>query len=85
MAGAVDYIDCTSAEGKDLPPTHTPPTNVLDMTLNNLMVRFQQCYSFGGMRRTPSLPSLPGPLWAGVVAPDMGPMLNRTNGILMLN
>ena len=23
-----------------------------------------------GMRRTPSLPSLPGPLWPGVVAPD---------------
>ena len=24
-----------------------PPTRVLDMTLNNLMVRFQQCWSFG--------------------------------------
>ena len=23
------------------------PTSVLDMTLNNLMVRFQQCWSFG--------------------------------------
>ncbi len=23
-----------------------------------------------GMRSTPSLPSLPGPLWPGVVAPD---------------
>ena len=23
-----------------------------------------------GMRSTPSLPSLPGPLWLGVVAPD---------------
>ena len=33
-----------------------------------------------GMRSTPSLPSLPGPLWPGVVAPDKGPMygLNRT-------
>ena len=40
-----------------------------------------------GMRGTPSLPSLPGPLWPEVVAPDMGPIygLNRTNGILMLN
>ena len=40
-----------------------------------------------GMRCTPSLPSLPGPLWPGVVAPDKGPIygLNRTNGILMLN
>ena len=24
-----------------------PPTRVLDMTLNNLMVRFQECWSFG--------------------------------------
>ena len=39
-----------------------------------------------GMRSTPSLPSLPSPLWPGVVAPDKGPIygLNRTNGILML-
>ena len=36
-AGAVVYTDCTSAEGYD---PH-PPTSVLDMTLNNLMVRFQ--------------------------------------------
>ena len=39
------------------------------------------------MRSTPLLPSLPGPLWPEVVAPDIGPIngLNRTNGILMLN
>ena len=24
-----------------------PPTSILDITLNNLMVRFQQCWSFG--------------------------------------
>ena len=32
------------------------------------------------MRNTPSLPSLPGLLWPGVVAPDKGPIygLNRT-------
>ena len=32
------------------------------------------------MGSTPSLPSLPGPLWPGVVAPDKGPVfeLNRT-------
>ena len=34
-AGAVEYTDCTSAEGK------TPPLSVLDMTQNNLMVRLQ--------------------------------------------
>ena len=40
-----------------------------------------------GMGSSPSLPSLPGPLWPGVVAPDKGPIyrLNRTNSILMLN
>ena len=39
-----------------------------------------------GMRSTPSLLSLPGPLWPGVVAPDKGLIYgsNRTNGILML-
>ena len=33
-----------------------------------------------GMQSTPSLPSLPGSLWPGVVAPDKGPIygLNRT-------
>ena len=33
-----------------------------------------------GMRSTPSLPSLPGPFWPGVVALDKGPIygLNRT-------
>ena len=43
-AGAVEYTDCFSAEGLDA-PTH--PTSVLDMTLKNLMLRFQQCWSFG--------------------------------------
>ena len=33
-----------------------------------------------GMQSTPSLPSLPGLFWPGVVAPDKGPIngLNRT-------
>ena len=37
-----------------------------------------------GMRSTLSLPSLPGPLWPGVVAPDKGPIygLNRTKSCL---
>ena len=41
---AVEYTDCTSAEGKTSPPL---PMSVLDMTLNNLMVRFQWYWSFG--------------------------------------
>ncbi len=40
-AGAVEYTDCFSARG------NTPTTSVVDMTLNNLMTRFQQCWSFG--------------------------------------
>ena len=35
----VEYTDCK-----------TPPASVLDMTLNNLMVRFQWCRSFGECR-----------------------------------
>ena len=34
--GAVEYTDCSSAEEYD-----PSSTTVLDMTLNNLMVRFQ--------------------------------------------
>ena len=37
-AGGVKYTDCVSTEGLELHPT---PTQVLDMTLNNLMVRLQ--------------------------------------------
>ena len=36
-----EYTDCASAEVKTL------PTSALDMTLNNLMVRFQEWWSFG--------------------------------------
>ena len=64
----VEYTDC-----------NTPPNECPDMTLNNMMVRFQQCWSFGECGVTPSLPSLPGPLWAGVVA-LYG--LNRTTAYL---
>ena len=42
-AGAIEYTDCTSAEGQDPPP----PMSVLYMTLNNLMMRFYWCCSLG--------------------------------------
>ena len=35
LAGAVEYTDCIFEEGYD------PQVSFLDMTLNNLMVRFQ--------------------------------------------
>ena len=39
-----------------------------------------------GMLSTTSLPSLPGPLWPGMVAPDKAPIyvLNRTNSVLLI-
>ena len=81
MAGAVEYTDCFSAEGQ------YPPMSVLDMTLKQSDGEVPALLELWGMRSTSSLPSLPGPLWPGVIAPDKGPIygLNRTNGILMLN
>ena len=40
-----------------------------------------------GMRSTSSLPSLPGPLWPGVVAPDRALSMGKIelNCVLMLN
>ena len=43
-AGAVEYTDRFSAEGQD------PPTSILDITLKNLMVKFQDSWSFGECR-----------------------------------
>ena len=41
-AKTIQYTDCFSAGGGKI---HTP-TSISDMILNNLMVRFQQCWSF---------------------------------------
>ena len=40
-----------------------------------------------GMRSTPSLSLLPGPLWLGVVAPDKVPSIGQIelNSVIMLN
>ena len=62
-AGAVVYTN-----------SKTPSTSVLDMTLNYLMVGFLVMLELWGMWSTPLLPSLPGRLWPGVVAPDKGPI-----------
>ena len=65
------------------PPPHECPENDTKQLGGEVLVML----GLWGMRSTPSLPSLPGPLWPGVVAPDKGPIygLNRTNGILILN
>ena len=45
------------------------------------------CLSFGGMRSTSPLPSLPGPLWLWVVAPDKAVSMGQIeiNFLPMLN
>ena len=62
-AGAVEYTVCTSAEGN--PPNECPVYDTKQSDGEVPAVR-----ELWGMRSTPSLPSLPGPLWLGVVAPD---------------
>ena len=59
-AGAVEYTDC-----KTPPPNECPgyDTKESDGEVPAVL-------ELWGMRSTPSLPSLPGPLWPGVVAPD---------------
>ena len=48
-----------------------PPANKCpNMTLNNLMVRFRWCWSFGEYGVPLSLPMLPGRLSPGMVTPD---------------
>ena len=64
-AGAVEYTDCTAAEVKDPPPNEFP---VYDTKQSDGEVPVM--LELWGLRSTPSLPSLPGPLWVGVVAPD---------------
>ena len=48
----------------------TPPTNVLHMTLNKSDGEVPVMLELYGMRYTPSLLSLPGPHWPGVIKPD---------------
>ena len=58
-AGDVEYTDCKT------PPNECPgyDTKQSDGDVPPVL-------EIWGMRSTPSLPSLPGPLWPGVVAPD---------------
>ena len=53
-----------------LQKSKTLPISVLDTTLINLMVEAQVMLELWGMWNTLWLPSLPGPLWPRVVAPD---------------
>ena len=60
VAWATEYTDCFSAEGRDS-SNECPDTKQSD---GEVMLELS------GLRSTSSLPSLPGPLWPGVLAPD---------------
>ena len=64
--GAVEYTDCTSAEGVRPPPSNECP--VIDTKQSD--GEGPAVLELWGIRSTPSLPLLPGPLCPGVVAPD---------------
>ena len=65
-AGAVEYTDCISAENKTHHHHHNecPGFDSKQSGVNSVLLEI------GGMRSTASLPSRPGPLWPGVVAPE---------------
>ena len=65
-AGAVEYTDCFSAEGEDLPPPNECPGYDTKQSDGEVPAVLE----LRGMRSTHSWPSLPGSLWPGVVAPD---------------
>ena len=65
-AGAVEYTDCTSAGGKTPPPHNECPGYDTKQSDGEVPAVLE----LWGMQSTPLLPSLPGPLWPGVVAPD---------------
>ena len=76
-AGAVEYIDLISAEGYDArnenPGYDTKQSDGEASAMLELL----------GMRITPSLSSLPGPIWPRVVASDR--VLNCSYAKLVLN
>ena len=68
-AGAVEYTDCK-----------TPPNECPGYDTKQYDGEVPVMLELLGIWSTPLLPSLAGPLWHGVVAPDKGPIygFNRT-------
>ena len=79
MAGAVKYTDCCSADS----PTNECPGYDTKQSDGEVPVVLE----LWGMRTTLLLPSLPGPLWLGEVAPDRALYMGQIelNCVLMLN
>ena len=68
LTRAVEYTDCIFAVGYEplLPNEH--PVYDTKQSDDKVPVILE----LWGMWSTSSLPSLPGPLWSGMVAPDIG-------------
>ena len=81
-AKAVEYTDCTSAEGCDPHPNECPAYDAKQSDGEVLVM-----LELWGMRSTPSLPSLPALLWPGVVAPDRVQSMDQIelNCVFVLN
>ena len=79
---AVEYADCTSAETQQPPPKVCPGYDAKQSD-----GEFPVMLELWGLRSTPLLPSLPGPLWPRVVEADrvlsMGQI--ELNCVLILN
>ena len=82
LAGAVEFTVCNSAERERHSRNECPgyDTRQSDGEVSVML-------ELWGMQSAPSLPSLPGPLWPGVIAPDrvlsMGQI--ELKWVLMLN
>ena len=63
-AGAVEYTDCFSTERYDSP--NACPWYDTKQSDDEALIKLE----LWGMQCTPLLPSIPSPLWLGVVAPD---------------
>ena len=80
--GAVEYTDFFSATGKSPSPNECPE-NYTKQSDDETSVILE----FWGMRSTPLCPSIPGPLWLGVVSLDrvLSIIQIELNCVLMLN
>ena len=78
---AVKYTDCTSAEGED--SSNECPRYDIKQSDGEVPVMLE----LWGMRIAPSLPSLPCPLWSGVVISDRVLSMSEIelNYVLVLN
>ena len=81
--GAVEYTNCLPAEGEKAPPRNECPGYDTKLSDGEVPVMLE----LWGMQSTPSLPSLPGPLWPGVVLTDRVLSMDQIqlNCVLMLN